>query len=126
MDMQAEQDHSPLTLFYSYADEDEKLCKELEKHLTLLQRQAVIVGWQRHKILSGEDKNEINAQQFSSAQIILLLISPDFLASDVSHSEMERAMLRHRAGLASVIPLLLRPVDYELASFASLQVLFLN
>jgi hypothetical protein len=123
MDIQEQQDHSPLTLFYSYADEDEKLCKELEKHLTLLQRQAVIAVWQRHKILPGEDKNEINTQQFSSAQIILLLISPDFLASDVSHSEMERAMLRHRAGLAYVIPLLLRPVDYELASFASLQTL---
>ncbi len=123
MDTQEQQDHSPLTLFYSYADEDEKLCKELEKHLHILQREGIIAGWHRRKILPGEDQDLINTQQFSSAQIILLLISPDFLASDASHSEMERAMLRHRAGLAYVIPLLLRPVDWQSVSFARLQAL---
>jgi hypothetical protein len=112
--MHEQQDCSLLTLFYSYADEDEQFCKELEKHLNILQRQGMIAGWHRRKILPGEDLNQINNEQFSSAQIILLLISPDFLACDVSHSEMELALERHRVGLAHVIPLLLRPVDWQL------------
>ncbi len=81
--MQEQSEHSPLTLFYSYADKDEKLCEELEKHLSLLQRQGVIAGWHHCKILPGEDWNQINEEQFSSAQIILLLISPDFLAEEL-------------------------------------------
>ena len=44
MDTQEQQDRSPLTLFYSYADKDEELCEELEKHLSVLQRQGMIVG----------------------------------------------------------------------------------
>src|SRR5579864_2836601 len=102
--MQERQDSSSLTLFYSYADKDEKLCEELEKHLSILQRQGIIATWHPRKILPGADKNQINDEQFSSAQIILLLISPDFLASDASHAEMEQALQRHRAGLAYVIP----------------------
>jgi hypothetical protein len=123
MNTQEQQDHSPLTLFYSYADEDEQLCQELEKHLTILQRQGTITSWHHHKLLPGADKNQINAQHFSSAHIILLLISPDFLVSDASHSEMEQALQRHGAGLSYVIPLLLRPVDWQPASFAHLQAL---
>jgi WD40 repeat protein len=123
MGTQEQQERSPLTLFYSYADQDEKLREELEKHLNILQRQRIIAGWHHYKILLGEDRDQTNDEQFSSAQIILLLISPDFLASDASHSEMERALQRHRAGLAHVIPLLLRPGDYILAPFAHLQTL---
>jgi hypothetical protein len=52
-----------------------------------------------------------------------LLISSDFLASNAFHSEVEQALQHHRVGLSHVIPLLLRPVDWELAPFAHLQVL---
>src|SRR5262249_30570103 len=60
---------------------------------------------------------------FTSAQIIVLLISPDFLASDASYAEMELALQRHDVGLAYVIPLLLRPVDWKATPIARLQVL---
>jgi WD40 repeat protein len=123
MEKQEQKDRSLLTLFYSYADKDEELCEELEKHLSSLQRQRTIAGWHRRKILPGEDLNQTNDEQFFSAQIIVLLISPDFLASDASHAEMELALQRHTAGLASVIPLLLRPVDWQATPIAHLQVL---
>src|SRR5260370_5337135 len=123
MDAHEEQGISPLTLFYSYADEDEGLRNELEKHLSLLQRQGIIAEWHHHKILPGANKNQVSEEQLFSAQIILLLISPDFLASDASHSEMQRALQRHEGGLARVIPLLLRPVDWESAPFAHVQAL---
>ena len=61
---------------------------------------------------------------FNTAHIILLLISSDFLASDYCYSiEMTRALKRHEAGEVRVIPILLRPVDWEHAPFAQLQVL---
>jgi WD40 repeat protein len=123
MDMQNQQDRSSLNLFYSYADKDEKLCEELEKHLSILQRQRIIDGWHRRKILLGADKDRVHDEQFSSAQIICLLISPDFLDSNAAYVEMKRALQRHQAGLSYVIPLLLRPGDYEQAPFAQLQVL---
>jgi hypothetical protein len=43
------------------------------------------------------------------ANVILLLISADFLASDYCYDvEMKRAMERHEAGEAIVIPIILR------------------
>ena len=125
MDAYEEQSISPLTLFYSYADanEDEKLREKLETHLSVLQRQGKIAGLHRHKIMPGANKNQVSEEQFSSAQIILLLITPDFLALDTSYTEMKRALQRHEDGLAHVIPLLLRPVDWESAPFAHLQAL---
>ena len=121
--MQEQAKGSPLTLFYAYADKDEELHEELEKHLSTLQRQGIIAGWHHQKLLPGTDWKQVQDEQFSSAQIILLLISSDFLASDASHSEMERALQRHMVGLSYVIPLLLRPVDWELPFLAQLQAL---
>ena len=123
MDAHEEQSISPFTLFYSYADEDEELRKELEKHLSWLQQQGMITEWHHHKIMPGANRSQVRDEHFSSAQIILLLISPDFLASDASRSEMQQALQRHEDGLAHVIPLLLRPVDWEQAPFAHLQAL---
>jgi len=59
-----------------------------------------------------------------TAQIILLLISPDFLASDYCYSiEMQRAIERHETGEARVIPIILQPVDWQNTPFSKLQVL---
>src|SRR5579859_2713407 len=114
---------APLTLFYSYADPDEPLCRELEKHLSLLQQQGTLTAWHRRNILPGADRNKISEEQFLSAQLILLLISSDLLDEEQARTEMERALQRHKVGLASVIPILLRPVDWQTAPFAQLQVL---
>src|SRR6266516_1917869 len=122
MDEQQEQDISPLALFYSYAYKDEELRHELEKHLSVLQRQGMISEWHYRKIMPGANRNQIRDDYLTSAEIILLLISPDFLASDdCYHDEMQRALQRHEAGLARGIPLLLRPVNWKQSPFAHLQ-----
>ncbi|SRR6266436_2206735 len=65
--------------------------------------------------------HEINIH-LNSAQIILLLVSPDFLASEYCYGdEVERAMKRHEAGEAIVIPIILRPVEWEDTPFSKLQ-----
>jgi len=114
----------PAQLFYSYAREDEALRDQLEKHLTILQRQQVISGWHDRAIKAGTEwERQIN-EHLDAAHIILLLISADFIASDYCWGkEVKRAMERHDSGAARVIPILLREVDWTGAPFSKLQAL---
>jgi tetratricopeptide (TPR) repeat protein len=120
----SEQRGQLLEVFYSYAPEDEGFQRELAKHLTLLQRQGQIAGWHHRDISAGTDWAKETHEHLNSAQIILLLISTDFLASDYCYSvEMQRALERHEAREAHVIPIILRPVSWEGAPFSKLQML---
>src|SRR6266849_3948169 len=115
---------TPVELFYSYAHEDEALRATLEKHLSLLRRQGVISQWSDRHITAGTDWTQAIDEHLEQASIILLLISADFLASDYCYGvEMKRALARHQANEARVIPILLRPVDWHNAPFAHLQAL---
>jgi hypothetical protein len=93
-------------------------------HLALLQQQGLIAAWHDRKISAGTEwAHEIDTH-LDAARIILLLISSSFLASKYCYSsEMARALQRHQAGIARVIPIILRPVDWESAPFSNLQVL---
>jgi tetratricopeptide (TPR) repeat protein len=114
----------PISVFYSYAHEDEALRDELEKHLNLLQRQGIIQAWHDRNITGGSAWEDQVDQHLEAAQLILLLISPDFLHSDYCYgTEMKRALARHAKGEAWVLPIHLRPVDWEGAAFTSLQAL---
>jgi hypothetical protein len=116
--------HSAVTLFYSYAHEDEPLLDELNKHLSGLQRQRLIQAWHDRQIPAGADRAQEIDVHLESASIILLLISADFVASDYCYGiEMQRALQRHDEGSARVIPILLRPCEWEHTPFAILQAL---
>jgi TIR domain/CHAT domain len=113
-----------IELFFSYSHRDEALRDELAKHLKLLERQKVISSWHDRKISAGTEWASQISGNLEKAKIILLLISADFLASDYCYDiEMERAIQRHEAGDARVIPVILRPVDWTSASFGRLQAL---
>jgi len=96
----------------------------LETHLSLLQRQGILGVWYDRKIGAGTEwKGQIDAH-LESAELILMLISPDFLASDYCYDvELKRALERHETGLARAIPIILRPVDWHDAPFGKLQAL---
>jgi hypothetical protein len=114
----------PLEVFYSYSHKDEDLRNQLETHLSLLARNGLITAWHDRKIGAGEEwRDQIDAH-IHSAHIILLLISPDFLASEYCYGiEMKTALERHAREHAIVIPIILRPVDWSGAPFAHLQAL---
>jgi hypothetical protein len=101
-------------LFYSYAREDEAFRVTLERHVSLLQRQGLLVTWHDRSIPPGREwKQEIDAH-LATAAIILLLISPDFLASEYCYDrEMLQAMERHYTGEAHVIPIIVRPCQWQ-------------
>ena len=113
-----------LAVFFSYAHADETLRNELAKHMRLLERQGTIVGWYDRQIPAGTEwAGEIDAH-LQMAHIILLLVSADFLDSDYCYDiEVTRAMARHEAGEARVIPIILRAVDWHSAPFGKLQAL---
>lgn len=114
----------PVELFYSYSHKDETLRDELETHLALLKRQGVICGWHNRRITAGTEWAHQIDEHLNSARVILLLISADFLASDYCYDvEMKRALERHEAGEARVIPVILRPVDWRGDPFGKLQAL---
>src|SRR5579864_3276268 len=108
-------------IFCCYAHEDESLLSKLKSHLKALQRQGLIDLWYDHDISAGTEwEQEIN-DQINAAEIILLLISPDFIASDYCYGvEMKRALDRHERGEARVIPIILRPVYWQEAPFGKL------
>jgi len=111
-----------IEVFFSYAHKDKRLRDQLETHLSNLKRQDIITGWHDRKIAAGTEwKGQIDSR-LESARIILLLVSADFLASDYCYDiELKRALERHEAGEARVIPIILRPVDWHTAPFGKLQ-----
>jgi hypothetical protein len=114
----------PVEIFYSYAHEDEALRDELQKHLSLLKRQGLIGGWHDRMLSAGQEWGSEIDRHVNSADIILLLVSPDFLASDYCYNvEMKTALQRHKQSAAVVIPIILRPVDWSGAPFGHLQAL---
>jgi hypothetical protein len=109
------------SVFFSYSHADEGLRDQLEKQLSILQRQGVITMWHDRRIGAGQDfAHEIDSH-VETDDIILLLVSADFLASDYCYDkEMNRAMQRHAAGDAVVIPVILRPCDWHGTPFGRL------
>ncbi len=111
-----------IEVFFSYAHEDEHLRNELAKHLKLLERQGVISAWYDREITAGTEWKDQIDEHLESAKVILLLVSADFLASDYCYDvELKRAMKRHKAKEARVIPIILREVDWKGAPFGKLQ-----
>jgi hypothetical protein len=118
------QKQTGITVFFSYAQADQSACDQLVTHLSQLKRDGLIEEWSYQQILAGSDRTQEILQMLHSAQIVLLLISADFLASDACyHIEMQQALERHRRGEARVIPIIVRPCDWEHSPFAHLQCL---
>lgn len=110
-----------LSVFFSYSHEDETLRNQLEQQLAILRRQQVIATWHDRRVAAGEVIDHAISGKLEAADIILLLVSPAFLASDYCYDrEMLRAMERHEAGRAVVIPVILRPCEWHRTPFGKL------
>lgn len=113
-----------IQIFFSYVHEDEPLRDELAKGLSPLVRTGRVEEWHDRRIVPGADWASEIDERLNSAHVILLLVSADFIASDYCYGvEMKRALERHAAGEARVIPVLLRAVDCADAPFNHLQAL---
>lgn len=112
------------SVFISYSHKDEDLRKELDIHLANLKRQGRIQAWHDRAIEAGNEWEVEISQQLEAAEVILLLISPQFIASNFCYErEMYRAMQRHEEGTARVVPIILKPCDWKDMPFSKLQAL---
>jgi hypothetical protein len=122
--MKQQQKQPEITIFFSYAQPDQVLQERLAIHLSQLKRDGMIKEWSDQQIPVGSDRSQAIDQAMRSAHIVLLLISADFLASDACyHVEMQQALERHRRGETRVVPVIIRPCDWQHSPFAHLQCL---
>jgi len=116
---QSEQ-QAPVRAVFLYDQEDEPWKNMLDKHLAALKRTKGIHTWDESKISAGEVVDERIKQQLDQANLIFLLISSDFLASDKLYNEqLRQAMQRNGDGKAYIIPILVRPCAWEGAVFSN-------
>ncbi len=118
---------SPRRLLLCATPEDADLRVRLDAHLALLERNGLVTTWHDGLVAPGQDRAAQILAELLRADLILLLISASFLESD-EHYEllMKRALARHERREALVIPILVRPVDWEGAPFAALSCLPAN
>jgi hypothetical protein len=108
-------------IFFSYSKHDREYLDQLLRHLAGLRRQGKILPWSDHDILPGEEWDEEVKRQLAEADIILLLVSADFLATDyIWNVEITTAMERHERGEARVIPVVLRACEWSNLPFSKL------
>ena len=115
---------TPIRLFFSYAHKDEALRNELADHLAILERQGLIEPWHDREIGAGTEWAGQIDENLEKADIILLLVSASFMASTYCFDkELKRALERHEAKQARVVPIIVRPADWQSAPFGKLQAL---
>jgi hypothetical protein len=109
---------------FSYSHKDEGVRNDLETHLKLLERHGLISSWHDRKIMPGQMWKDVIDESFKTADIIILLISAEFIASDYCYEvEMKTALERHGNGEAWLVPIIVRDCQWKKTPFGGLQVL---
>lgn len=116
-----------VTLFFSYHEnkQDLKMFESLQLQLATLRRNGLIKDWHLGKLTTNVEARDEILKQLDAAQIILLLVSPHYIADEELYREhVERAMQRRADGKAIVIPILVRPTEsWEDTAFGKLIVI---
>ena len=114
----------PKKIFISYSQKDAVSLKQLKTLLAPLQNNGLLQTWDDTKLVPGEEWDGSIRRELNTADIILLLVSPDLMATDyVWNFEMKEALARHKRGAAVVVPVILRPCLWKDAPFAKLNAL---
>lgn len=112
---------SKLKVFVSYCHKDEELKDDLCAHLAPLTRQEKIEIWQDRALEAGTEWDDVIKTNFEKADVILLLITSWFINSDYCYAkELRWAIDRHDRGEARVIPIMMKPCDWQGAPFSKL------
>jgi len=114
----------PLRLFYSYSHEDAPILDQLRKHLAPLRHERIVVDWYDREILPGSAWERRISERLEAADIVLALISADFIASRYAYGrELTRALELHDRGRLVLVPVIARPSYWQRLPIAHLQVL---
>ena len=111
-----------LKVFYSYSHKDKEYLQSLQAQLKILERLGKIEVWSDDKILPGERWDDHITHKLQSADIILLLISADFLNSDyIWNTEFKIALERESRKEASIVPIILKKCLWRETPLKALQ-----
>ena len=115
-----------INIFISYANADEAYKNDLKMFTVQMRRNGDIGTWDDREILPGEIWDKKIKGALNTAHVIILMVSPAFIASDYCFdTEVKRAMERHQDpnDPAVVVPIIARPCDWKTTDFAALQAL---
>ncbi len=111
-----------IDVFISHALQDAEYLAALKEHLAPLRREGRIAVWDAHDLRPGEERAEI-AEHLERADMVLFLVSASFLESDARHRQVQKALARRRSDGLQVVPIIVRPVDWESSALGELQAL---
>lgn len=110
--------------FISYSHKDEKHKNDFEEHLSALKREGLITTWSDRDIDAGNDWEDEISENLENAEIIFFLISSSFIASDYCvDKEVKKAISNHNDGRALLIPILVRPCQFDKTELSKIQAL---
>lgn len=111
-------------IFILYSQEDQVTLDMLKTHLVALERARPVKIWYDGMIEAGAEwQNEVQ-EALENAEIILLLVSADFIASDYLFEQvMVQALNRHQEGKVKTIPVIARPCLWKDTTLGSLSAL---
>ncbi len=112
-----------IRLFYSYSHKDSHHYDDLAKHLSILRDEGKINEWSDRKILPGDEFTLAIEKEMNKSRIILLLLSPDFLASESCNKEIQQALKLREVKNTCVIPVILRDCAWKDTSLKDLSAL---
>lgn len=108
----------------SYSHKDERLRRQLASYLKILERANLLRVWYDRQVLAGDRVHEEISNEFQHADMVLLLVSANFIASDYCHDvEMTTSMLRHQRGETVVIPIIVSECPWRTGVLSTLSAL---
>ncbi len=114
----------PIDIFIGSAEPDKELMKRLRKQLSAAERIGLVDAWHDGEIEIGTDKEVAAQKAMEEAEIIVLLLSADFFASEYLYEkEMAQAIQLSNAGQAVLVPVLLKECTWQLTPLANVQIL---
>ncbi len=116
---------NPLKTFICYAHEDRQVVDDLREHLTIYEKNKLLEIWYDGKILAGEKWDDSIKTALKTADLVLMFISVKFINSEyIEKTELQEALTRHRAGEATLIPIIVSSCDwgeyFEIGQFQAL------
>ncbi|WP_437756548.1 toll/interleukin-1 receptor domain-containing protein [Sorangium sp. So ce1389] len=117
----ADDTRSRIRVYLSYAPEDDKPRSRLEAHLATMKREGLLETWCPKAIAAGQEQRGKIDENLRAADVILLCVSADYVASDYAYDvEVALAMQRWSLGEAQVVPILVRPAEWETLPYGRL------
>ncbi len=114
-----ENSSKPLSIFISYSKKDNELREELNTHLASLRRRNIVSNWDDRHIIGGELWDDTIKTKLKEADIILFLVSANFINTDyIWNHEIPLAEEQRKNGKARVIPIILKSCQWTKLDFA--------